>query len=360
MAAEAARGLQWREEHNRGGTAVGVARARDISNRANLSKSTIKRMVSYFARHEVDKGGKGFSPGEEGYPSPGRIAWALWGGNSGKSWANAKARQIDNAKGSSKTDAQSKAASISDWMRGDNEGLDWRWGLLGPSMVGLPVGMAAQVYGGKVIPRVAGAPKDLNERRLYRSLLESAKGLKVDVVPEDASKTKMMMNNRPSLLNQIRSMLGATTKPRTLGSSLYNPMLKEVVMVKGMKAPGVLAHELGHAVGGKGMMVANVLGKQGLGIGTLMSLLSNNKSDGENSALVGTALGGGLLASELDASRRGYRMLRDLGSGRKAALKSFIGIPAYLAAAATPLLAHHTKSRLGGYDTEKRASNNDE
>jgi ATP-dependent Clp endopeptidase proteolytic subunit ClpP len=52
-------------------------------------------MVSYFARHEVDKEGQGFSPGEEGYPSAGRIAWALWGGDAGQSWANEKSRQID-------------------------------------------------------------------------------------------------------------------------------------------------------------------------------------------------------------------------------------------------------------------------
>jgi hypothetical protein len=44
-------------------------------------------MVSYFARHEIDKDGEGFSPGEAGYPSAGRIAWALWGGDPGRTWA---------------------------------------------------------------------------------------------------------------------------------------------------------------------------------------------------------------------------------------------------------------------------------
>ena len=94
MAAEAKRGLAWRKEHNRGGTAVGVARARDISNRANLSDQTVLRMHSYFSRHEVDKKGQGFSPGEKGYPSAGRIAWALWGGDPGQSWARARANKI--------------------------------------------------------------------------------------------------------------------------------------------------------------------------------------------------------------------------------------------------------------------------
>lgn len=88
MAREAERGLAWRDEFNRGGTEIGVARARDIKNRRNLSLDTVKRMKSYFARHEVDKQGQGWSPGEDGYPSAGRIAWALWGGDPGKSWAN--------------------------------------------------------------------------------------------------------------------------------------------------------------------------------------------------------------------------------------------------------------------------------
>ena len=95
MAAEAERGLEWRQEFNRGGTEVGVARARDIKNRKNLSADTVRRMKSYFARHEVDKQGEGFSPGEDGYPSAGRIAWALWGGDPGQSWANRKSDELD-------------------------------------------------------------------------------------------------------------------------------------------------------------------------------------------------------------------------------------------------------------------------
>ena len=93
MAAEAQRGLDWRQEFGRGGTEVGVARARDISNRRTLSVETVQRMVSYFARHEVDKQGQGWSPDQDGYPSAGRIAWALWGGDPGRSWANARIQE---------------------------------------------------------------------------------------------------------------------------------------------------------------------------------------------------------------------------------------------------------------------------
>jgi HK97 family phage prohead protease len=94
---EAAKGLAWRDEFNRGGTAVGVARARDLSNGTNISPDTAKRMASYFARHEVDKQGEGWSQGENGFPSAGRIAWALWGGDPGQAWASKLTRQIDAA-----------------------------------------------------------------------------------------------------------------------------------------------------------------------------------------------------------------------------------------------------------------------
>lgn len=102
MQAEARRGLAWRRELGRGGTAVGLARARDIAGGKNLPLETIRRMVSFFARHEVDKEAQGFRPGEDGYPSNGRIAWALWGGDAGKSWANriskANETRLDHAR----------------------------------------------------------------------------------------------------------------------------------------------------------------------------------------------------------------------------------------------------------------------
>ncbi len=93
MKSEAQKGLDWRSEFGRGGTEVGIARARDIVNGRSLSLDTVNRMVSFFARHEVDKKAEGFSPGEDGYPSNGRIAWALWGGDAGKLWSEKIANQ---------------------------------------------------------------------------------------------------------------------------------------------------------------------------------------------------------------------------------------------------------------------------
>ena len=97
MIIEAIKGLEWRRKFKRGGTSIGVARARDISNGKNLSDDTVKRMHSFFSRHEVDKQWKGFTPDEDGFPSNGRIAWALWGGDAGQTWAAKKVAQMNRA-----------------------------------------------------------------------------------------------------------------------------------------------------------------------------------------------------------------------------------------------------------------------
>jgi hypothetical protein len=96
MVAEAKRGLEWRREYGRGGTAVGVARARDISNEADLSISTIKRMHSFLKRSADNEQAEGYEPGEKGFPSAGRIAYALWGGKPALSWAQKKVKEIEN------------------------------------------------------------------------------------------------------------------------------------------------------------------------------------------------------------------------------------------------------------------------
>jgi len=87
VADEAETALAWRREHGRGGTEVGVARARDLKNRRPVSLDTLKRIKAYFDRHESDTDAEGFRPGEPGFPSAGRIAWGLWGGNPARRWA---------------------------------------------------------------------------------------------------------------------------------------------------------------------------------------------------------------------------------------------------------------------------------
>jgi HK97 family phage prohead protease len=94
---EAQKGLDWRSEFGRGGTAVGIARARDLSNGTTISPQTARRMKAYFDRHEVDKKGEGWSPGEPGFPSNGRIAWALWGSDAGWAWSRKLVEQMNAA-----------------------------------------------------------------------------------------------------------------------------------------------------------------------------------------------------------------------------------------------------------------------
>jgi len=120
MAEEAQRGLDWRKEHGRGGTEVGVARARQLVNRQELSPDTVRRMVSYFARHEVDKEAEGFNQGEDGFPSAGRIAWQLWGSDAGKSWANEKDRVMDRIDDEDR--AAPDALSVGDFVSWDSSG----------------------------------------------------------------------------------------------------------------------------------------------------------------------------------------------------------------------------------------------
>jgi hypothetical protein len=96
MKSAARRALQWKKEGKRGGTRIGLTRANQIVNNESLSESTVMRMYSFFSRHEVDKQATGFSSGEEGFPSPGRVAWDLWGGDAGYSWSRQKAQSIKN------------------------------------------------------------------------------------------------------------------------------------------------------------------------------------------------------------------------------------------------------------------------
>lgn len=94
MASAAKRALKWKDEGKPGGTLVGLARANQLKDRDPLTASTVLRMYSFFSRHEVDKRATGFRSGEEGFPSKGRVAWDLWGGDGGYSWSTAKRNQI--------------------------------------------------------------------------------------------------------------------------------------------------------------------------------------------------------------------------------------------------------------------------
>ena len=87
MRAAARRAIRWKEEGKAkgAGTAVGWTRAGQLARGESLSLDTVKRMYSYFSRHEVDKKGKDFYNNSN--PSNGRIMWDAWGGDAGFSWS---------------------------------------------------------------------------------------------------------------------------------------------------------------------------------------------------------------------------------------------------------------------------------
>ena len=121
MREEAQRYRDWKADGKAGGTEVAARRATQILSGDELSVDTVREMNAWFARHEVDKQGEGFTADEDGYPSKGRVAWAAWGGDPGQSWSKMKAESI--------TDAQDRSLragpddlKVGDFVRWDSSG----------------------------------------------------------------------------------------------------------------------------------------------------------------------------------------------------------------------------------------------
>lgn len=89
MQSAARRAIKYKEQGKAkgAGTAVGWTRAGQLARGESLSLDTVKRMYSFFSRHEVDKKGKDWDNAEN--PSNGKIMWLAWGGDAGFSWSRA-------------------------------------------------------------------------------------------------------------------------------------------------------------------------------------------------------------------------------------------------------------------------------
>lgn len=94
----ARRAVDWISEGKAGSgfTSVGRTRASQLAAGEAISIETLKRMKSFFSRHEVDKDALGFTQGEKGFPTPGRVAWDAWGGDAGFSWAKEMVSRYEN------------------------------------------------------------------------------------------------------------------------------------------------------------------------------------------------------------------------------------------------------------------------
>ena len=95
VAKEAKKGLEYHEKNPDAGTRVGMARANQLADREPVSFDTINRMVSFFSRHagnqKVDPKHK-----DEPWKDNGLVAWLLWGGWSGKKWAESIKKEHDD------------------------------------------------------------------------------------------------------------------------------------------------------------------------------------------------------------------------------------------------------------------------
>ena len=94
MREEAQRYRDWKADGEAGGTEVAARRATQILSGDELSPEVVLAMSAWHARHAVDAEAEGYKPGEDGYPSPGRVAAAAWGGPPGEVWSTAKADRI--------------------------------------------------------------------------------------------------------------------------------------------------------------------------------------------------------------------------------------------------------------------------
>jgi hypothetical protein len=94
----AQRAIEWIDGGLAGGgfTRVGRTRAGQLARGESVSIETLKRMKSFFSRHQGDKTALGFTRGEKGFPSGGRVAWDAWGGDAGFAWAESMVERYEN------------------------------------------------------------------------------------------------------------------------------------------------------------------------------------------------------------------------------------------------------------------------
>ena len=143
-----------------GFTSTGRYRAETLAAGEAVSLDTIKRMNSFFARHEVDKQGEGWDSSSDQYPSAGRVAWAAWGGDAGWSWAKETLASMEKAASfaGNRSAAGAYAASV-------------RWGARRGDAIAQPI--AAEAIGKEHVPALVqrllqgDGSEDLKNTQIY-------------------------------------------------------------------------------------------------------------------------------------------------------------------------------------------------
>ena len=114
MAEEAAKGLRWFADGLAGDGIVETTLtwARRIAAREELSEDRVVTMRAWHARHAVDlEAPANANPDDPGYPGPGRVASALWGGPPAAAWSERKVAELereaeDEARGRTESDQE--------------------------------------------------------------------------------------------------------------------------------------------------------------------------------------------------------------------------------------------------------------
>lgn len=241
--------------------------------------------------------------------------------------------------------------AVGDFLRGDQTGPDWRWGLLGGYLGAAPPALAMHAYS-PLARRFLRSAGTAEERKIMRRLKEAAKG-RGELTYGTKSDPALMMDGtvpgrmvpRPSSYEHSPGRYGRHRK--VIPSRIH--------LARGQKGVGTLAHELGHSLGNQRITRA---GLRTRGLSPYLAMMALGAPDeGLSMGLTGAATlaHGAGLASEAEASARGYRLVRNFGGGRMSALRAFAGIPTYLAAASIPAISFLAKKRLDGFDKGEKA-----
>lgn len=91
------RGLTWHAQGHggKGLRPATLAWARKLAAGKPITPGKARKMRAWLARHKSDLNAPAAKRGHPDYPSPGRVAWALWGGNPAVSWSNRLVAKMD-------------------------------------------------------------------------------------------------------------------------------------------------------------------------------------------------------------------------------------------------------------------------
>ena len=235
MKSEALRALAWRDEGKPGGTLVGMARANQLKNKTELSPRTVRRMFSFFSRHEVDKQAEGFSPGEEGYPSKGRVAWALWGGDAGFSWSRSKVAQLDRLDGKSMYEEDSEEEDSEEEDSEEEKSEDEVAGMLIADNIDSVIDVSNKLYNmlgdednlpGHIISKIILATDYIRDARDYVKMEEK------QLDPEYDYEGEMAKDELRILIEAAQEIKGLLTEEVSLPKYLYEKVILAETYIK--------------------------------------------------------------------------------------------------------------------------------